>query len=1086
MTEVDGDGSGALTWLPDPWQERVVAHRGGVLLVLGAPGTGKTTTVVRHVQQRILQDHLHPDACLVLAPTRQAAARLRTAVGRGLGRTFVEPLARTPSSLAFSVLRLAAVASGEPLPRLLSGAEQDVVLRELLSGHAAGAATAPDWPEHLGAALPTAGFRDQLRDLLMRAVEHGLEPSDLRGLASEHGRPEWDAAADVLQEYDEVTALSEPGAYDPAWICTAAADVLEDDPDLLDAVRGRLRVLVVDDAQELTASAARLVAVLRPPTADVLLVGDPDSGVLGFRGAVADRFVGLGQELHRAPKPRLWADPDAPGRSSEVPRVLLGRRYGGARLSDVVARVADRIGTTVGAAHRHVETVRPAGRAHLGEGDGGTVRVAVARSRAQEAAHVARVLRAAHLGQGVPWAEMAVVARSGAQQDSVRRALAAGGVPVRVDRAGLPVGQDPAVAPLLLAFDVVTRDPGSPWAVTPEEAVELVTSPLGAVDPVHLRRLRRRLRGEELAAGGGRAAGEVLAHVVSDAGLRATTPAQLHPDLAPLVRVGRVLDAGRAALDREPRGTAEDVLWALWEASGLATLWREQALGGGPLGARADRDLDAVLVLFGAAESYVERLPGSRPRGFLDHVRSAEVAADTLVAGARAEASVEVLTPQSSAGRRWRVVAVVGVQDGVWPDLRLRDTLLGSESLVAALRGRPVDGPEAVRAAQGQVRSDELRQFHVAVSRATELLLVSAVASTEDQPSVLLDLVDPRHRDRPPVEVPPPLTLRGLVGQLRREAVASQRVGDTARRDAAVETLLVLADEDVVGADPGRWWDVREVSSSRPVTPEGPVPVSPSRVKAYMECPLQWFLTSRGAESGDVVRADIGTLVHDVVATRPEAGIDELTAELERRWPELGLPANWVAERSRLRAREMIVRYGRYVEESRAAGRSLVGTEIGFSVTVRPDPSNDDSPAEGTRTARLRGQVDRLESDADGALVVLDLKTGGTKPAAAEIARHAQLGAYQVAVQEGAFEDLAPGAGSGGAQLVQLGTGSRPPTTQAQPPVDQDEDPGWARTMLVATATGMAGATFDARIGDACRHCSARFSCPLQPEGQER
>src|SRR5699024_7731953 len=105
---------------------------------------------------------------------------------------------------------------------------------------------------------------------------------------------------------------------------------------------------------------------------------------------------------------------------------------------------------------------------------------------------------------------------------------------------------------------------------------------------------------------------------------------------------------------------------------------------------------------------------------------------------------------------------------------------------------------------------------------------------------------------------------------------------------------------------------------------------------------------------------------------------------------------------------------------------------------------------------------------------------------AVEIARHAQLGAYQVAVQEGAFDEVAPGARSGGAQLVQLGTGSRPPTTQAQAPVDQDEDPGWARTMLVETATGMAGARFEARINDACRHCVARFSCPLQPEGQER
>lgn len=1074
MTSVDGRDLPAGAWLPDPDQELVVGHRSGVLLVLGAPGTGKTASVVRHVQGRVRQDGSHPDECLVLAPTRQAAARLRAAIGRGLGETFAEPLARTPSSLAFSVLRLAAAGSGEPLPRLLSGAEQDVVLRELLAGHEAGAVTAPSWPEHLHAALPTAGFRGQLRDLLMRAVEHGLEPADLRRLASEHERPEWTATADVLREYDQVTALSEPGAYDPAWICTAAADVLEEDPELLSSVRGRIRAVVVDDAQELTASAARLVGVLHRPGIDVLLVGDPDSGVLGFRGAVADRFVGLADELHRRAGGTVAASAPA---ARGVPRVLLGSTYRGAEeIAGVVTRVADRIGTTTGGAHRRPRPVRPAADVRRP-----CVEVAVARSRAQEVAHVARALRAAHLEDGVPWDCMAVVARSGAQQESVRRALAAGGVPVRVDRAGLPVGQDPAVVPLLLAFDVISRDPSTGWRPTAEEAVALATSALGGADPVHLRRLRRRLRAAELADGGDRPADEVAADLVSDGGLHTSVTADLHPDLAPLVRIGRILAAGQAALAREPAGTAEDVLWALWETSGLAALWSEQALRGGPVGARADRDLDAVLVLFGAAEAYVERLPGSRPRGFLEHVRSAEVAADTLVVGARAGAAVEVLTPQASAGRQWRVVAVVGVQDGVWPDLRLRDTLLGSETLVDVLEGRPVEGPQAVRAAQARVRSDELRQFHVAVSRASDRLMVTAVASTEDQPSVLLDLVDPGHRERPPVDVPPALTLRGLVGQLRREAVAAQRSGDLGRRDVAVETLLTLAEAGVVGASPERWWDVRDVSTMRPVTPVGPVRVSPSRVKAYLDCPLQWFLTSRGAESGDAVRAEIGTLVHDLVATRPDADTETLTAELERRWPELGLPQNWVAERSLREAREMIVRYGRYVEEARADGRTLVGTEIDFTVEVRPDGSAPDQ-----RTAELRGQVDRLEVDGDGALVVLDLKTGGTKPPAAEIARHAQLGAYQVAVEEGAFDHVAPGGRSGGAQLVQLGTGSRGPTTQAQPPVHLDEDPRWARTMLTEAATGMAGAAFDARISDACRHCAARFSCPLQPEGQER
>lgn len=1046
--------------------------------MLGAPATGKTSVLVRHVQRRIREGQ-PPDDCLVVGATRQSATRLRGAIGRGLGATHAEPLARSASSLAFAVLRIAAAQHGEPMPRLISGAEQDAVLRELLAGHVA-SGRGPDWPGHLAAALPTAGFRAQLRDLLMRAVEHGLGRADLERLGEEHDRPEWACAGAVLEEYDQVTALADPGSYDPAWICTAAADVLEDDPALRVAVRGRVGFLGVDDAQELTASAARLLDVVRPAGTDSLLVGDPDVAVQGFRGAVPGRFLELAHD---------WSRRDAVGDRSTTQDearhvVVLRRRHGSApAVSEVVDRVAARVGVVGDASQRRPEP---------GPGRGEAV-VRLTRSPAQEAALVARWLRQAHLRDGVPWDELVVLARSGQQQDTVRRALAAGGVPVHVDRSAVTLGSDPALRPLLLAFDVVTRrGETNRWTVEPEEAVTLLSSPLGGLDPVGLRRLRRRLRAAELSVDGRRGADELIAAALEDPALRRAAPGDVEPELHPLVRLGVVLDAGWEAARSAPRaddgeqpaeglsGAADAVLWALWDASGLAATWGEQALAGEPLGARADRDLDTVLVLFGAAESFVERSPGRRARSFLDEIVGTEVPTDTLVTGARRAEAVEVLTPHAAAGRRWERVAVVGVQDGVWPDLRLRDTLLGSEALVHALRGQPVAGQEAWRRAQAQVRADELRQFHVAVSRASQQILVTATVSIDEQPSALLDLVEPDFRDHPPVDVPPALTLRGLVGELRRAAARAQRDGDRATRDRATDLLLRLSDEGVVGADPTSWWSARDVSSTGPVQEQGPVRVSPSRVQLYLDCALRWFLTTRGADTGEAFGAELGTLVHDIVATQPDATTGVLWDELERRWPDCGLPAGWINERAQTDARRMLERYTTYVAQAKEEGRIVVGTELDLAVDLAP------AQGEEGREVTLAGAVDRLERDPDDRLVVVDLKTGRSKPSAAEVEQHAQLAAYQVAVEEGAFAPDDQGvSGSGGARLVQLGAAG--PVAQTQPPLVSGDDPQWARRMIVQVGEGMAAAEFTATDLDRrCRRCAARFACPLQPEGAQR
>ncbi len=536
------------------------------------------------------------------------------------------------------------------------------------------------------------------------------------------------------------------------------------------------------------------------------------------------------------------------------------------------------------------------------------------------------------------------------------------------------------------------------------------------------------------------------------------------------------------------------------------------ALEGGNAGARADRDLDAMMALFHTAERFVDQLPGSGPEQFLEYLLNQELPMDTLAARAQLEACVEIMTPASAAGREWPVVIVAGLQEGVWPNTRLRGELLGS-TLYADAVEHGVD--YAVRRGPlsrlRDIRYDELRSFSTAVSRAREVLICTAVSSEDEQPSAFLDYVAPLdsgeyRREYTPVDRP--MTLRALVAELRQHAQSED--SDTGAGQEAARLLARLASTEppVPGAHPDTWWGLAPLSSVEPVVPPGgTVPVSPSKVEAVHKSPLDWFVQAAGGEAATDFARSLGTLVHSIAQEFPDASGSEYVAELVRRWPTLGMKDNWEGRLDFQRAELMVRKLAQYVLIMRNDGRSLLAVEHDFEVQL-PDVSvdaatPDGSEGESTRRAVLRGQVDRLEIDPEGRLVIVDLKTGKRQPGKAEVAKHPQLGAYQAAVLRGGFQDAGTGkstadagtlAGSpngvvpGGAVLAQLGTKTKSPGVQQQDPLDPSDN--WAENLVNEAAALMAGATFEARHdpskgGHGGHGCRLPDICPLCARGKQ-
>src|SRR5690606_27604842 len=438
---------------------------------------------------------------------------------------------------------------------------------------------------------------------------------------------------------------------------------------------------------------------------------------------------------------------------------------------------------------------------------------------------------------------------------TLRRALLAAGVPIAAPPDELPLARQPAVVPLLLVLRCATR----PDDIDADAASALLTSPLGSADPMRMRRLRRGLL--RLHAGA-RPAGEpaeaeragsdpLLVGLLRDAAQGRPDPlAALPPqETAPLRRVATLLAiAGDAARDGE---SAEEVLWRVWQASGLGPRLRDASARGGPVGAAADRDLDAVLALFDAAARYADRLPGASVASFVEYLADQQLPGDSLAPRAPQGDAVSLLTAHAARGREWDVVAVPSVQEGSWPDLRLRGSLLGNERLVDVVSG--VAEPTVSRMAP--LLAEERRLFYVACSRARPTLLVSAVQADDEQPSRFLDELDPMpatSADRPVHRPGRSLVLAELVGELRR-AVCAPGDGpeaDARRRRAALQ-LARLAEAGVPGAHPDDWYGLAPVSTDAPLRPPGQaVPVSPSDVEQIVRGDLRWGLGPRGRDDG--------------------------------------------------------------------------------------------------------------------------------------------------------------------------------------------------------------------------------------------
>ncbi|MFM7030716.1 MAG: UvrD-helicase domain-containing protein, partial [Micrococcales bacterium] len=879
---------------------------GSVALVFGAPGSGKTSFVVDRF--RFLANELGGTVAsaaaqvLVFAATRESASSLRDqlVLALGDGAAVEGSLARTISSLAFGLVRNHAIATGGRVPELISGAEQDSLIQRIL---ASAEAAEIAWPEHIGEVTRSlSGFRSEIRNLISACQEYGL---DSRALAElDPSRFEWVCAARVFAMYEDALASAEyEGRFDSPSLINRAIQLLVDGEHV-----PVWREIIIDDAQELTPAAARLVAALASGSAGLTLVADPDATTLGFRQSDPRIATSLASRL-AGERGRVAITEYLPQRSRPVDVGQLMERV--SRLIPAEGAGRQRRGLAASA----------------GEAPAGGLQHVVLNGQQSEAEWLAFQLREARVLQGVSWKQMAVVARTRKQLEDLERMLAVDGVPARIAGAQKPLRGEYASRELM----ELARSCFADRAQDAQSIDRLLRSPFCGLDSIGLRRFRRALRRAEAEAGQAES-GPSQSERTSDQLLE---EAFANPDSLATIRgseaarVRRFLKSLAEArlLAQKPETTIEDLLWTLWDTSGLSKSWSVLSRGIGEVAVQANRNLDAIVELFAAANRFAERNPGGSPLRFLEAQLEQNVPEDTL-AVTPGQDFVALLTPAALVGRRFEIVAIASLIEGIWPNLKPRNSLLGANQLVARLSNRVDEKGNSVASEM----ADELRMFYKAVGAANSRVIVSSYLDEDEQVSQFLSHAS---GSGIPAATPwrtPALTLRGLTGLNRRRLASSTRREDQIE---AAANLARLAEAGVAGAHPDDWYGLLEPSSTEPLfefvqhdtvaiegaedggEASGAAPderyadsgerilVRPSQLEAFVKCPLHWFLNYHGGSTSDFA-ASVGTLVHRAMELATSASEESLWKEVESSWHTLQFESAWIEQAERRKARKLV------------------------------------------------------------------------------------------------------------------------------------------------------------------------------------
>ena len=275
-------------------QKQAVFHVDGPALVVAGAGTGKTAVISMRIAHLLLSEKIPAESILALTFTEKAATEMQDRVERLLPYGYVDSDILTFHALGDKILREFGFELGLPSDFVvMSGFQQSIVMRQVLDGIELSYYKKPSDP---------FSFSDALLQAISRLKDENISAEDFTVFAKSQAKKEDPAEAERIRDLSDIYTAYQSSCLDKGMIdhgdqIMLVISLLRSFPKILSYLQLKYKYILVDEYQDTNFSQSYLLKLLSKKHQNIMVVGDDDQSIYGFRGAAISNILSFTRDF---------------------------------------------------------------------------------------------------------------------------------------------------------------------------------------------------------------------------------------------------------------------------------------------------------------------------------------------------------------------------------------------------------------------------------------------------------------------------------------------------------------------------------------------------------------------------------------------------------------------------------------------------------------------------------------------------------------------------------------------------------------------------------------------------------------------